>query len=78
MWRDRWLALGVIGAALACLSCLTPFIVIALGAIGLSAWAGHLDIVVLPVLTACIALVIYRYRVAGRRAPGKPAPSERS
>jgi len=31
MWRDRWVALGVIGAALACLSCLTPFAVVTLG-----------------------------------------------
>lgn len=69
MWRDRWFALGVIGAALACLSCLTPVAVVALGAIGLSAWAGHLDIVILPVLAAFIALLIYRYRVACRRAP---------
>ena len=69
MWRNRWLALGVIGAVLACLSCLTPFAVVALGAIGLSAWTGHLDIVVLPMLVAFVALVIYRYRVARRRAP---------
>ena len=69
MWRDRWLAVGVIGATLACLSCLTPIAVVALGAIGLGAWAGRLDIVILPVLAAFIALVIYRYRVARRRAP---------
>ena len=24
MWRDSWLVLGVIGAALTCLACLTP------------------------------------------------------
>jgi mercuric ion transport protein len=68
MWRDRWLALGVMGVALACLSCVTPLAVVALGAIGLGAWAGRLDIVILPVLGALIALVIYRYRVACRRA----------
>ena len=68
MWRDRWLALGVIGAVLACLSCLTPFAVVALGAIGLSAWTGHLDVVILPVLAAFVALAVYRYRLACRRA----------
>lgn len=67
MWRDRWFALGVIGAALACLSCLTPFAVVALGAIGLGAWAGHLDVALVPVLAMFIALAIYRYRVARRR-----------
>ena len=69
MWRDRWLALGVIGAVLACLSCLTPFAVVVLGAIGLTAWTGHLDVVILPVLAAFVALAVYRYRLARRRAP---------
>ena len=68
MWRDRWLALGVIVAVLACLSCLTPFAVVALGAVGLGAWTGRLDIVVLLVVAAFVALVIHRYRVACRRA----------
>ncbi|MGH7391251.1 MAG: mercury resistance system transport protein MerF [Candidatus Rokuibacteriota bacterium] len=69
MWRDRWFSLGVIGAALACLVCLSPLAVVALGALGLSAWAGHLDVVLLPVLVAFLALAIYRYRVSCRRAP---------
>src|SRR5713101_7151551 len=37
MWRDRWLVLGVIGAALTCLACLTPALVLLLGGIGLGA-----------------------------------------
>ena len=69
MWRDRWFAVGGIGAAVACLACLTPIAVGILGAIGLSAWVGHLDLVVLPVLAAFAALLIYRYRAACRRAP---------
>ena len=50
MGRDRWLALGIVGAVLSCLACLTPAAVIALGAIGLGAWAGHLGAIPLPVL----------------------------
>ena len=69
MWRDRWFSLGVIGAALACLVCLTPLAVVSLGALGLSAWAGYLDVALLPVLAAFLALAIYRYRVSCRRAP---------
>ena len=69
MWRDRWFALGVVGAALACLACLTPFAVVALGAIGLGAWAGHVDAVVLPVLVLFLALAVYRYRTGCRRTP---------
>ena len=68
MWRDRWFALGVIGAAFTCLACLTPVAVVALGVIGLGAWDGHLDAVLLPVLVVFLALAVYRYRVACRRA----------
>ncbi len=69
MWHDRWFALGVFGAALACLSCLTPLAAVALGALGLGAWAGHLDAVLLPVLAVFVALAIYRSLVACRRTP---------
>ena len=66
MWRDRWFALGVIGATLACLACLTPVAVLMLGAIGLGAWTGRLDIVLLPLLAAFVVLAVYRYRMRRR------------
>lgn len=69
MWCDRWLALGIIGTVLSCLACLTPAAVIALGAIGLGAWVGHLDAVLLPVLVAFAGLVAYRTWIVRRRAP---------
>ena len=69
MWRDRWFAVGLIGAALSCLGCLTPLAVLALGAVGLGAWAGHLDTVLLPSLVLFIAVAAYRSRVACRRTP---------
>ena len=68
MWRDRWFAVGVIGVALSCLACLTPLAVLALGAVGLGAWAGRLDAVLVVVLLGFLALAVYRYRIAGRRA----------
>ena len=57
MRRDRWFALGIIGAAVSCLACLTPVAVIALGAIGLGAWAGHSDAILLPVLVGFVGLI---------------------
>lgn len=69
MWHDRWLALGVIGAVFACLACLTPVAVVTLGAIGLGAWAGHLDAILLPVVVIFLSLAVYRYRVSCRRTP---------
>lgn len=65
MWHDRWFAIGRRGAVLSCLAC--PVAVLALGAIGLGAPTGHLDLVLLPVLLAFVALAFYRYWL-GRRA----------
>ena len=69
MWRDRWLVLGVIGAALTCLACLTPVLGLLLGALGLGAFTGRLDLVVLPLLIAFAAFAVYRYRQVRRRKP---------
>ncbi len=69
MWRDRWFVVGAIGAVLSCLACLTPLAVLGLGAVGLSAWTGHLDVILLPVLLVFAGLAFYRYRLACRRSP---------
>ena len=69
MWRDRWLILEMIGAALSCLACLTPLAVLALGAIGLGAWIGHLDAVLLWLLVGFVALVVCRYWSARGTTP---------
>ncbi len=69
MWRDRWLVLGVTGAALTCLACLTPALVLLLGAIGLGALTGRLDLIVLPLLIGFAGFAVYRYRQVRRRKP---------
>jgi mercuric ion transport protein len=69
MWRDPWFVVGEIGAAVACLSCLTPVALVVLGAIGLGGWVGHLDVVIFAALAAFVGLMVYRYRVACRRVP---------
>lgn len=50
---------GIIGTLIAAIYCATPVLVIALGAVGLSALTGYLDYVVLPALVLCIGLVGY-------------------
>jgi mercuric ion transport protein len=69
MWRDRWFVLGLIGAAFSCLACLTPVVVLALGALGRGAWKGHLDLVLFPLLVGLGLLAVYRYRSVRRRTP---------
>ncbi len=69
MWRDRWLVLGVIGAALTCLACLTPAVVLLLGALGLGALTGRLDLLLFPLLLGFAGFAVYRYRQIQRRKP---------
>ncbi len=69
MWRDRWLLLGVIGTALTCLACLTPALVVVLGAIGLGVLTRRLDLVMLPLLVGFAGLAVYRYGRLWRRKP---------
>lgn len=51
--------MGGIGTVVAAICCATPILVIVLGAVGLSAWAGYLDAVVLPILALCIGMLGY-------------------
>jgi mercuric ion transport protein len=60
MWRDRWLALGIIGTVVSCLACLTPIAVLTLAAVGLGAWTSSLDVVLVPLIVAFAGLASYR------------------
>jgi len=50
MKKSTLLKTGIIGTAIAALCCFTPVLVILFGAVGLSAWVGHLDALLLPML----------------------------
>ncbi|MAP17892.1 MAG: hypothetical protein CL626_02360 [Aurantimonas sp.] len=50
---------GIVGAVVAAICCFTPILVIGLGAVGLSAWLGWLDYVLLPVLFVALGLIAY-------------------
>jgi mercuric ion transport protein len=47
---------GVIGSVVTMICCFTPLLVVLLGGIGLSAWLGWLDYLLLPALAAFLAL----------------------
>lgn len=53
---------GVAGSVIAVLCCSTPILVILLGALGLSAWAGRLDYVLMPALVIFVGITIYALR----------------
>ena len=50
---------GIVGTVIAALCCFTPVLVVLLGAVGLSAWLGWLDYVLLPALAFFVALTVY-------------------
>ena len=53
------LTTGIIGTIVAALCCFTPVLVVLLGAIGLSAVVGYLDVVLLPALAIFAGITIY-------------------
>jgi mercuric ion transport protein len=50
---------GTIGVIISALCCFTPLLVLILGAIGLAAWVGYLDYVLMPALLFFVGLIIY-------------------
>jgi len=66
------LGVGLGGSVIVALCCFTPILVIAFGALGLAAYTGYLDLVLLPLLAAFIALTVYAVirRVQAARSRG--------
>ena len=50
---------GVAGSILVALCCFTPVLVLLLGAVGLTAWLGWLDYVLLPALAVFLGVAGY-------------------
>jgi len=59
MNNNKMLATGLLGTVIAALCCFTPLLVIALGAVGLSAILGYLDYILLPALGLFILMTIF-------------------
>jgi mercuric ion transport protein len=60
--KDRAiLRTGIVGSVIAAICCFTPFLVIVLGAVGLSAWLGWLDYVLFPALAIFLAITGYGF-----------------
>jgi len=59
---------GIIGMAVAALCCFTPLLVVLFGSVGLAAWVGHLDAVLVPALVIFILITIYAFIRQDREA----------
>ena len=61
MKKSTLMKTGIIGTAIAALCCFTPVLVVLFGAVGLAAWIGHLDAVLMPALVFFLALTAYAF-----------------
>ncbi|MDH3239616.1 MAG: mercury resistance system transport protein MerF [Alphaproteobacteria bacterium] len=61
MTPKRQLTLWTAAAGVTGLCCFTPLLVVALGAVGLSAWLVWLDLVLLPALILFLTLAVLAY-----------------
>ncbi len=52
---------GIIGSVITALCCFTPVLVVIFGAVGLAAWVGYLDYVLMPALVFFVGLTVYAY-----------------
>ena len=59
MQTRRMLRTGIVGSVVTALCCVTPVLVLLLGAVGLSALVGWLDYVLLPALAGFLAMTGY-------------------
>ena len=59
MKSSTLLKTGITGAIISALCCFTPALVILLGTVGLAAWVGYLDYVLMPALVFFLALTVF-------------------
>ncbi len=74
MRKSTLLKTGIIGSVVAALCCFTPVLLILFGAIGLVAFVGYLDYVLMPALVFFVALTAYAYM---KKENGKCCKRER-
>ena len=67
MGNNRLLKTGIIGSVIAAICCMTPVLVVLLGALGFSAAVGWLDFVLLPTLAVFLAITGYALWKRSRR-----------
>ena len=67
---------GIVGAIIAALCCFTPVLVLLLGAAGLFALTGYLDVVLFPALIFFVGLIVYA--VYRRNRSHEQSPKESS
>lgn len=61
MKQQTLLKTGIIGSLIAAICCLTPVLVVLLGAVGFAAFIGYLDYVLMPALVVFLGITAYAF-----------------
>jgi mercuric ion transport protein len=67
MQRSTLLKTGITGSIIAALCCFTPVLVLLFGAVGLAAWIGYLDLLLMPALLIFIGITAYAFSINEKR-----------
>lgn len=57
--KDKTLKTGIVGSVVAAVCCVTPVLVVAFAAFGVSAWLAWADYVLIPMLILFVGLTAY-------------------
>ena len=61
MKKSKLLKTGIAGTVVTAICCFTPVLVILMGAAGLAAWTGKLDMVLFPLLGMFLAVTAFAF-----------------
>ena len=61
MKQQILLKTGIIGSLIAAICCLTPVLVVLMGAMGVAAFIGYLDYVLMPALVVFLGITAYAF-----------------
>ncbi|QHE51548.1 mercury resistance system transport protein MerF [Pontibacillus sp. HMF3514] len=62
MRENKWFIGSLIGFFVTLLCCVTPLLVVLLGLVGLGAWIGYLDYVLIPFLIGFMLIAVGAYK----------------
>ena len=59
--KPKLFSASITGTVIVAVCCFTPILVVLFAVLGVSAWLGWADMVLLPLLAICIALTVYAW-----------------
>ncbi|MFQ5597994.1 MAG: mercury resistance system transport protein MerF [Nitrospiria bacterium] len=71
---NKLLSTGIVGVIVTGLCCFTPVLVTLLGAVGMGAVTGYLDLILLPLLVFFIGMTLFAFAKRKNEGRGRDTP----